>query len=193
MKKQDYLDKLELELRRQNITKIDEILADYHEHFAVGQANGKSEEEIVAKLGEPTIVAKAYLAENLIQKIQDAPVQDQFTFFMRAVLRLIILTPINFVMLLGPVLLTFIFIVTMWSLVLSIGGFGIGLGVKVFGLLPFSTLGFWGVGATFFGTVAGLSICLLGIMVMFFVSKIILQMFVRYLQWNVEFIKGTTT
>ncbi len=190
MKKQEYLDKLELELRSQNITKVQEILADYHEHFAVGLGKGKSEEEIVDKLGDAPTIAKAYQAEDLIRQIEDAPVQDQFSYFIRAILRLIILTPLNFFMLVGPVLILSIILFTMWTLVVSIGVAGVAFSIKVLMALPIMSIGLWGMSMSLFGMVSTISGALLGVLIMFFITKFLLQMFISYLRWNIEFIKG---
>ena len=40
-----------------------EILSDYEEHFRQGRANGMSEEEICASLGDPSAIAHDYLDE----------------------------------------------------------------------------------------------------------------------------------
>lgn len=191
MKRQEYLDKLELELRRQNIAKLQEVLADYNEHFEMGLAKGKSEEEIVDKLGDPVTIAKAYQAENLISQMQESPVQDQFGYFVKAVLRILILTPFNFFMMIGPFLVTLCMLIAGWATALSLGGTGIGLAFGLFALIPIAALGFWSGGALLFGSLTVVGLSLLGLIVMFFVTKWILQLFVRYLQWNVNFVKGS--
>ncbi|MEW8956652.1 MAG: DUF1700 domain-containing protein [Clostridium sp.] len=43
---------------------IQEILYDYEEHFTVGAAEGKSEEEIAKELGDPITIAKQYSESN---------------------------------------------------------------------------------------------------------------------------------
>ena len=43
---------------------IQEILYDYEEHFTVGTAEGKSEEEIAKELGDPITIAKQYSESN---------------------------------------------------------------------------------------------------------------------------------
>jgi uncharacterized membrane protein len=182
---------LELELRRQNIAKLQEVLADYNEHFEMGLAKGKSEEEIVDKLGDPVTIAKAYQAENLISQMQESPVQDQFGYFVKAVLRILILTPFNFFMMIGPFLVTLCMLIAGWATALSLGGTGIGLAFGLFALIPIAALGFWSGGALLFSSLTVVGLSLLGLIVMFFVTKWILQLFVRYLQWNVNFVKGS--
>ncbi len=191
MNQQDYLDKLELELRRLNVSNISEVLADYAEHFSVGKSNGKTDKEIADKLGDPSLIAKAYQAENLISKMQSSQSHDQIGYFFKAVLRIIILTPFNFFMMLGPFLITACMIFAGWAVALSLGGTGIAAGLAMFAMLPLAALGFWGAGALLFGALAIIGMSLIGMFIMFFVTKILMQMFVKYLQWNVKFIKGT--
>lgn len=47
-----------------------EILADFEEHFSVGEENGKSEEEIVKELGSAEEIAKEYNSDLNGERIQ---------------------------------------------------------------------------------------------------------------------------
>lgn len=190
MKKQEYFDKLELELRRQNVLKVTEILSDYEEHFAMGSSKGKTEEVIVEKLGDPLTVAKAYQAEALILQIEDAPVQDQAAYLIRAFLRLVVVTPLNFVMLLGPVLILSVIVFTMWTVVLSLAIAGFGVSGELLASLSILTSGIWGLAMSLFGGIAIISWTLLGILVMFFITRFLFRTFIDYLRWNIQFIKG---
>lgn len=53
MKKDDYLNILSQGLKQYDESYVQEILNDYEEHFQYALANGKSEEEICASLGNP--------------------------------------------------------------------------------------------------------------------------------------------
>lgn len=57
MNKQTYLNELKNLLKSNNVEDIDDILAEYEEHFARKLADGYSEEEIAAKLGKPKEIA----------------------------------------------------------------------------------------------------------------------------------------
>ena len=57
MNKQTYLSELTGQLKARNIDDIDEIVAEYDEHFTRKMADGYAEEEIAAKLGAPTEIA----------------------------------------------------------------------------------------------------------------------------------------
>ncbi len=191
MKQQDYMDKLELELRRLNIGKLQDVLSDYREHFSAALAKGKSEEEICEKLGEPGLVAKAYQAENLMSQMQEAAGQDQVGYFIRAVLRIIILTPFNFFMMIGPFLVTVVMLIVGWALTVSLGGSGVGISLALLAAVPLTAIGFWSGGAILFASLTVLGLSAIGLFIMIFVTKIILHLFIRYLYWNVSFVKGT--
>lgn len=191
MKKQEYLDKLELELRRLNVSKLQEVLADYNEHFQMGLSKGKTEEEIIDKLGEPATVAKAYQAENLIQRMETSGSQDKAGLFFRAFMRALILTPFNFIMLLGPFLILGCILFAGWALALTFCGSGLGIGIGLFALVPLSAVSFWAAGAAFFGSICLVSVSLLGLLVMFYLTKFSFSFWIHYLKWNIDFVKGS--
>ena len=64
MNKQAYLVELNGLLTEKNITDVDEIIAEYDEHFARKMADGFSEEEIAKRLGSPKEVAAQFASEK---------------------------------------------------------------------------------------------------------------------------------
>jgi len=66
--KTEFLDKLKIGLKENNVQDIDEILADYIAHFEYKIEEGFTEEEIARKLGNPKDLAKEY--EQLDEKAQ---------------------------------------------------------------------------------------------------------------------------
>lgn len=58
----EYLNRLEKSLRRMSADERKEIVADYREHFEIGLESGKSEQQIIASLGDPVALAKMYTA-----------------------------------------------------------------------------------------------------------------------------------
>ncbi|HAO61412.1 MAG TPA: hypothetical protein DCQ90_05625, partial [Erysipelotrichaceae bacterium] len=52
MKKEDYLKQVEEALKNTDAATRDEILDDFNQHFAAGIRQGKSEDEIIASLGD---------------------------------------------------------------------------------------------------------------------------------------------
>ena len=58
----DYLNRLEKSLRRMGAQERKEIIADYREHFEIGLESGKTIEQIITSLGDPSELAKMYTA-----------------------------------------------------------------------------------------------------------------------------------
>lgn len=65
MTREEYLAALRRELRTLPEPDITDICGDFEEHFAIGLSQGKTEHEISAELGDPTVVAATYFDENL--------------------------------------------------------------------------------------------------------------------------------
>jgi len=60
MTKVEFLSKLADELKKNNIPDAEEIISEYEQHFAFKMADGFSEEEIAAKLGNPAVLASQF-------------------------------------------------------------------------------------------------------------------------------------
>lgn len=75
MNKQEYIAALEKELLRLPKAERDDILSDYESHFALGEQEGKTQEEVAAALGDPYELAAHYL-ENLPQGAKGAKAQS---------------------------------------------------------------------------------------------------------------------
>ncbi len=64
MNKQAFLDELKQNLHANRVPDIDEIVAEYEEHFAHKVADGYTEEEISKKLGDVRALAAEYVASE---------------------------------------------------------------------------------------------------------------------------------
>ncbi|MGI5970720.1 MAG: DUF1700 domain-containing protein [Oscillospiraceae bacterium] len=60
MTRDEFLSKLADELRKNNISDTDDIISEYRQHFSFKLADGFSEEEIAAKLGDPAQIASQF-------------------------------------------------------------------------------------------------------------------------------------
>lgn len=60
MTKNEYLAQLANELKKNDIADTDDIVSEYEQHFAFKMADGFSEEEISAKLGNPVVLASQF-------------------------------------------------------------------------------------------------------------------------------------
>jgi uncharacterized membrane protein len=65
MIKSEFLEKLEKELKRNHISDASDIVSEYEQHFAFKMADGYSQEEIAAKLGNPVALASQFEASDV--------------------------------------------------------------------------------------------------------------------------------
>jgi uncharacterized membrane protein len=192
MKRTEWLIKLEQELTRLGVIGPREVVADYEEHFSIGASQGKSEEDIAAKLGDPAAIARAHHAENLVTKVT-APAGSpnatpEMADILRATFRLLLLTPFNFIMLICPFLIIATFLFTGWLLSAVFSAVSVVLLVVAALCFPFLLVNFWSAGAVLFGALG--FVCMTGItlMTMYVATKWIINLFVSYLRWNVNFV-----
>jgi uncharacterized membrane protein len=68
MKKDEFIQQLSIELKKYKINDIDEIILDFEEHFAFRLEEGRTEEEIAKKIGNPVDIAKDYLNQSKTSK-----------------------------------------------------------------------------------------------------------------------------
>ena len=115
-------------------TDIGDIVADYERHFADGAADGRSEDEISAALGEPDRLARELRAEMGFRRWEENRSAGNF---MGVVLALLGLATIDFVFLL-PFLC--ILAAVFFGLSVACLGMVIGGSFLLFNLLPFG----WG-------------------------------------------------
>lgn len=60
MTKHEFLNRFSNELNRRGVADAEDIVEEYAQHFAFKQADGYSEEEIAAKLGDPAQLAAQF-------------------------------------------------------------------------------------------------------------------------------------
>lgn len=73
MNREAYLDELLQYLKHLPSDERADILADYMEHFEQAELGGRSEKEVILRLGEPRFVAREVLAQYRIQKAGKSP------------------------------------------------------------------------------------------------------------------------
>lgn len=189
MNKHDYIKELTQQLKKLPAQEIEEILADYREHFEIGQRAGKTEEDIARSLGHPRTVAQGYLVSSLVNEAKVSPsVMACSKILFKIMLLILVLAPFNFLVIVGPFLILFALTLAGWAVPIAIGG----VSVAVMGALLTTGPGFT------VGTLQGLSILFmflgtlgfasLGALVMIVISKSLTQLVVSYLRWNINFI-----
>lgn len=187
MNQTEFLDKLSCALKSNGIQQIEEILADYKEHFAIGLESGKSENEISQKLGEPDTIAKAYKTDNMIRDINNPNIQFRFSTALNVLGRLIILAPFNFLVLSIPGAILVSLLIFGWTIALTtlITGPALILGSLTTGIFAIST---WTSIAYSCISLSLIGFSILVGYLMYFLSKNFILACISYLQWNLKFI-----
>ena len=169
---------------------LDDILSDYTEHFSIGKANGRTDEELWRSLGSPEDVAREIRVMHLVKKAED--VRSCRNIFHAAVATLG-LGLFNLVFVLVP----FILLVLMLLFV-----FIIGVIFAIFGPVAFVSSVFQLAGRSAFAIwlspVAGLFIATgmtsLGLLLVigdYYLARFFYHVGIKYLKWNISTITGT--
>lgn len=188
MNKVDYLNQLRQSLHELPSSVLEEILMEQREHFDAALADGRTEEEIAESLGDPRQIAKAYLAQASIHRAAQAKgLSDSGRQILRSILALLVLTPFNFIFVLGPVL----------------GLAGILIGFISAGLAMFAvgvSFPFWLIfqcmncgGMVLAGVLGGLGLASFAIawsLLTLIAAKFSIEILIRYFQFNLEIITG---
>lgn len=181
MGRNEFMKKLEAYLSKVPEHDRKDMLYDFEEHFTMGMESGKTEEEVVAELGNPQIIAKDLIADYQITR---AETDQSVSNMSRAIFATISLSFFNIVILLGPV----------------IGLIGVYIGLTVtafsFTISPLLAVG-WGVFTGFedFMLQFFMSVILCGIgillsIAMIYVGKFFYRIMLKYIKFNVRVIKG---
>jgi len=194
MRREEFLNKLKNGLNKLDKNELNEIMYDYEEHFRAGAENGESEEEICKKLGNPETIAKTYYAEQVIMKVKE---EKGIKNYLAAIFTVISLGFVNLIFILGPVIALFAILLALWATVaaITISGIAISIGTLLSLVIPgiitppivaFSS-------HFFFAFFCGLGIAALGFLLvigMFFITKIVLKGFLKYIEFNVKIVKN---
>lgn len=191
MNKREYLYQLERYLQEFPRDEVKDILSDYEEHFHVGISKGKTEEEISKELGNPKDIAKTYKASyrddtSRIENYDAPPNTNDNT---RRLLMGILLIFLNLIIVLGPFLAIAGLLLAGYIIGISfiIAGFFVFTGSSVVLLTPIpaphilTSLSF-GLGFIALG--------ILGLILAVYLSKLFIQLTVKYGRWNLELING---
>ncbi|HHY73442.1 MAG TPA: DUF1700 domain-containing protein [Bacillus bacterium] len=181
MNKNEFLKKLDLHLNKLSAEERQDILQDFEEHFTIGLEEGKTEEEISASLGSPNQIAKEILTTYHLEKVEShATIGNIF----RAVWATIGIGFFNIVIVLGP----FIALVG-----LIFAGWTTGIAFIVSPLLVLINTLIYPDTFELFDLFVSISLSGLGLFItiaMYFISRLLIKAFIKYLQFNVKLVKG---
>ncbi|MDD1693929.1 MAG: DUF1700 domain-containing protein [Methanoregula sp.] len=169
---------------------LDDIISDYAEHFRIGKANGRSEEELFRSLGSPEDVAREIRATHLVKKAEN--VRSCGNIF-HAVLATLGLGLFNLVFVLIPFIILVVLLIVVFILGILFTIFGPAafiysvlqiLGIPAFAIWPSPVAGmFFSIGITSFG--------LLLVIGDYYLARFFYRIGIRYLKWNIGVISGT--
>ncbi|WP_243300177.1 HAAS signaling domain-containing protein [Bacillus litorisediminis] len=181
MNKEQFLKSLEKGLKRLSQEEREDIIRDFQEHFLIGAEEGQSEEEISKSLGSPQQIAKELLATHHLEKVQETATAGNI---LRAVWAVIGLSFFNLVIVLGP----FIALAA-----LIIAGWAVGLSFIVSPILVLINAAVHPASFAFFELFLSIALSGLGLFItigMLFVTRGLINLFVRYLKYNANLVKG---
>lgn len=184
MNKQAFIQRLDGALARLKPEERKEIVADFEEHFVIGLAGGKTEEEVAKELGDPVALAAQY-TEGLPEPKQPVTASG----VARGILAGFALILFDCIIAL-PVIAVLVSIwVVLWSIVITL--FAVSLAMFA---APFVA---WGV---FHGVLAGIGSVMLGIATlaltvlagigMVYVTKWFFKGLAGYVMAHIRIIKG---
>lgn len=183
MNKQEFLKNLKDELEKNNVHDVQDILADYEEHFVHGLNKGKTELEISEGLGFPAAIAKAYQTDRLISEVKNPQKNFQWSLAFSVIGRLLVIAPFNFIILFipGVAILTIVALGWLASVIFGLSGVIALINLPAFGTLSTSA---WAVVTGFSVGMAFFGMAVLTGMIMFVITKYIVLGLISYLQWN---------
>lgn len=181
MTKKDYLNTLYHHLKRLPEQEKQEIVEEYDNHFIEGIHDGKTEEEIIATLGDPKVIAKELVADSTVAQVEETGGARNL---LAATLSVIALSFLNFVIILGPVLTVFGLLIGLAiASIVMIGLPAILLWVHFFYeniqlVTPdwYAALGYFGLGLVLY-------VCC------FYLTKWTVILLIKYLKFNIKLVK----
>jgi uncharacterized membrane protein len=169
---------------------LEEILADYAEHFSIGKAEGRSEEDLCRALGSPDDVAREILASYLVKKAEQARSAGNIWSAVTATLGLGLFN-------LVCVLIPFVLLITLLAVIIVAGFLLVVLGpllllVAILQMLGMTIATPWssplaGILISIGLSVAGVFLVIAG----FSLARLFYHLGIRYLKWNIRVIRGS--
>ncbi|WP_087974369.1 HAAS signaling domain-containing protein [Oceanobacillus rekensis] len=181
MTKDQFLTKLEASLKRLPSDERQDIVQDFEEHFTIGLAEGKTEEEISVSLGSPQQIAKDLVATYHVERVE-ATASTANIF--RAVWAVIGLGFFNLVIVLGPFIALVALIIAGWIVA---GAFIVSPLLVILNTVMYPEI------FQFFDLFFSIGLTGLGLFIaigMYFATRAVTSGFIRYLKFNVRVVKG---
>jgi uncharacterized membrane protein len=169
---------------------LDDILSDYTEHFSIGKANGRTDEELWKSLGSPEDVAREIRVMHLVKKAED---NRSCRNIFHAVVATLGLGLFNLVFVLAPFILLVVMLLMIFIIGIMVAFSGVaGIISSLLQLVGFSGFSVWlSPAAGAFISIGMISTGLLMVIGDYYLSRLCYHTCIRYLKWNIRVITGT--
>jgi uncharacterized membrane protein len=130
MNQKQFMEGLRSELSHLSAQEIEEILADYEEHFSEGRRHGRPEEEIARSLGHPRSIARHVMADRDVKAAESS---RSISGFLRATLSAIGTGLRSAVLIVGPFVASAIILIVFlgMGIAMLVGGLAASITVLV--------------------------------------------------------------
>jgi uncharacterized membrane protein len=190
MNKEKFLTELKRSLGRMSEAEKGEVLYDYEEHFRMGVAEGKSEEQIAEALGNPRAIGKSYAIDALLEEPKGGGGVTA-TSVLRAIFASISLTFFNIIVVFGPFFGLVGVMIGLWATAASLALSGVAVLVSpVVALIVPGLFTLAGVNAAFL-LFAGIGVAGLGMLAvigMWKLSQLFVQATAAYIRFNARIV-----
>jgi uncharacterized membrane protein len=190
MNRDTFLSELRAALGRMQESEKREVLADYEEHFRMGMADGKSEEQIAASLGNPRLLGKSFAIDALLEEPKGGGGVSAVSV-LRALFASISLTFFNLIFILGPLLGLVGVMIGLWATAVSLPLAGVATLASP--LVALVTPGFFtlsGINPAFlvFAGIGVAAIGLLAVIGMWKLTRVFVLMIAAYVKFNARIV-----
>ncbi|MFA5267289.1 MAG: DUF1700 domain-containing protein [Methanoregula sp.] len=169
---------------------LDDIISDYSEHFSIGKANGRTDEELWRSLGSPEDVAREIRVMHLVKKAED---NRSCRNIFHAAIATLGLGFFNLVFVLAPFILLVVMLLVIFMIGVMVTFAGLaGIVYSLLQMIGFAAFSVW------YSPLAGVFIStgmtttgLLLIIGSYYLARFFYYVCIRYLKWNISIITGT--
>lgn len=190
MNRERFLFELKRSLGKMEESEKRDILSDYEEHFRMGLAEGKGEEQIADSLGNPRILGKSYAIDSLLEEPKEGGGVTAASV-LRAVFASISLTFFNVIVVLGPFLALVGVMIGLWATAVSLPLTGIVIVLAPLAALIVPNLFSLASMSPAFLVFAGIGIAALGVLAvigMWKVSRMFVLVIAAYVKFNLRIV-----
>jgi len=190
MNKDTFLSELKRSLGRMPESERKDVLYDYEEHFRMGAADGKSEEQVAASLGNPRLIGKSYAIDSLLEDRKDGR-EATAGSVVRAVFASISLTFFNLIFILGPFVGLVGVMIGLWATAISLPIAGVSAVLSpIAALIVPQWVNLSGIGVAIW-VFAGIGIAAIGVLAvigMYLLSRLFLRGTAAYVKLNARIV-----